>query len=305
MTDFLQIIILSRDRVDLIQNSIDSAIAQNEPGLDYEIIISDNSDNDDVNELINKYYLKSNKIKYIRREPPLSGNAHYEVVISELNAKYAVIFHDDDILHPDYIKQITPLILNDSIAAVGCNALTFNNKIGDATKKTHNFKSIKKFDNKKDFLQQYLVGNGGIAPFPGYIYKTKFIQKIPFKSLISGKHLDVSLLASLLDYGAIAWIPEALMYYRVHLKGDSATEVIPHRLKYLRYAYSEGIDRESKSVFLSRYLWWFNWIRQQGSFTSNISKWKYRIVTKFLIFRFFNVISTSYFWFKILKKMSN
>ena len=136
---FLQIFILSRDRPALLHKAIESALLQNESEFDYEIIISDNSVEDDVNKLINKYYLNSKKIKYIRRTSSLSEYQHYELAISEFSAKYAVMFHDDDIFHPDYIKQMVPLILNDSVVAVGCNAMIFNNEIGDTTKKMHIF----------------------------------------------------------------------------------------------------------------------------------------------------------------------
>ena len=303
MSKLLQIFILSRDRAIFLKESIDSAIDQSESNYDYEIIVSDNSETDDVNELVNEYYLKNNKITYVRRSLTLTASEHIQLVISEINAQYAVIFHDDDILHPDYIKKMTPLLFDESIIAVGCNAMIFNHKITDSTQKTHIFNSIKKFNFKKEFLHQYLLGYGGVAPFSGYIYKADIIKKISFESLISGKHFDVSFLASLLDYGSIAWLPDELMYYRVHEQGDSATESIVDRLHLLKYMFSEGVDRKSKSVFLFRYLFWLNWIKQQGTFRSNVSKFNYRIVFKFLVMKSLSVIISSYFWNLILKKM--
>ena len=304
MSKLLQIAILSRDRADFLKEAVDSALMQSGSELDYEIIISDNSEKDDVNKLVNKYYLTNKKIKYIRRNPTLSDlYLHCELVISEFNSKYAVIFHDDDILHPDYIEKMTPLLSNESIVSVGCNAKIFNNNIIDSTKRMHNFNSLKIFNSKKDFLQQYLLGYGGVAPFPGYIYKTKFIQKIAFNSLICGKHRDVSFLTSLLDYGSVAWLPDEVMYYRVHLKSDSASEAVTDRLHLLRYMFSEGIDRDSMPVFLFRYLFWLNWMKQQGRFLSNISKWNYKIVIRFLVFKFFKVLLSSYLWNTIRKKI--
>ena len=160
MSKLLQIAILSRDRADFLKEAVDSALMQSGSELDYEIIISDNSEKDDVNKLVNKYYLTNKKIKYIRRNPTLSDlYLHCELVISEFNSKYAVIFHDDDILHPDYIEKMTPLLSNESIVSVGCNAKIFNNNIIDSTKRMHNFNSLKIFNSKKDFLQQYLDGD--------------------------------------------------------------------------------------------------------------------------------------------------
>ncbi|WP_416695927.1 glycosyltransferase family A protein [Candidatus Pseudothioglobus sp. Uisw_050_01] len=306
MFKFLQIVILSRDRAEYLQESIESVLAQNDVELDYEIIISDNSEQNDVNELINKFYSTSKKIKYIRRVPPVSAQHHNELVISELNSKFAVIFHDDDILHPDYLKTIGPFILNNPPAAISCNAKIFKNKITDGKKLMHHFKSIKRFNNKQCFLEQYLVGNGGIAPYPGYVYNTSFLQKVSFDSIgkvsqIGWKHFDVSILSSLLDYGDIIWLPETLMFYR--LGGDSNNEDVSARLRLLRYMFMIGIDRASKPVFLYRYLFWLNWIRQQEFLWSNLSNWRYQIVIKFIFFKAINVICTSYFWKTCFRKL--
>ena len=54
----------------------------------------------------------------------------------------------------------------------------FKNKIADGKKSMHHFKSIKRFNNKQYFLEQYLVGNGGIAPYSGYVYNTSFLKKV-------------------------------------------------------------------------------------------------------------------------------
>jgi len=303
MSAFLQIIILSRDRAEYLHEAIASVLTQNEPELDYEIIISDNSETDDVSDLINKYYLDSVKIKYIRRDPPISARNHYELVITELNSQFTVIFHDDDVLHPDYLKIISPFILNNPSASISCNAKIFKKVIADGSKKMHEFTSIKRFNNKKYFLEQYLLGNGGVAPFPGYIYNTEFLQKISFDLLISGKHFDVAFLSALLDYGPIIWLPETLMYYRVHDQSDSSNEVISARLRLLRYMFSEGVRRTSKPVFLYRYLFWLLWIKQQGSLFSNISKLRYRTALKFILFRLINVLFSSYFWMICIKKL--
>jgi cellulose synthase/poly-beta-1,6-N-acetylglucosamine synthase-like glycosyltransferase len=301
MFKFLQIVILSRDRAQYLQESIESVLGQNDVDLDYEIIISDNSERNEVSELIDKFYSTNKKIKYIRRVPPLSAKHHHELVISELNSKFAVIFHDDDIFHPDYLKTIAPFILNNPPAAMSCNAKIFKNKITDGKKSMHHFKSIKRFNNKQYFLEQYLVGNGGIAPYSGYVYNTIFLKKVSFDSIISGKHFDAVLLSSLLDYGPIIWLPEALMFYRVG--GDSSHEDVSARLRLLRYMFMVGVDRASEPVFLYRYLFWLNWIRQKDFLWSNLSNWRYRIVLKFVFFKVINVVSTSYFWKTCLRKV--
>ena len=300
----LQIVILSRDRPIYIKEAIESIISQTDVKISYELIISDNSEKEDVSDLFDKYYSKSSQIKYLRRRPTLSSFEHFHIVINEFNAKYSMIFHDDDILHPEYLKNVTPHIINNSNAALSTNAVIFKHQFESGKKLMHHFKDVKRFEDKKTFLNQYLPGNGGIAPFSGYIFKTSCLQAITFKSLISGKHLDVSLLASLLDYGSIVWLPCVSMYYRVHEQNDSATEVISDRLCLLRYMFLNGVDRSSSQVNLYKCIYWFNWLRQKGSFFSNLSTFRYKVVVMFLLKSSIALILTSYFWRIIYYKLS-
>ena len=57
---------------------------------------------------------------------------HTQLVVSELNSEYSVIFHDDDILHPDYIINMSSFLNNnENVVAVGCNGMDFKNNISD------------------------------------------------------------------------------------------------------------------------------------------------------------------------------
>jgi cellulose synthase/poly-beta-1,6-N-acetylglucosamine synthase-like glycosyltransferase len=303
VTSQLQIVILSRDRPQYLKETIDSALSQTGAKISYEVIISDNSEKNEVNDLIQKNYLTNSQIKYIRRWPTLTSQEHFHKVIKEFSSEFAVIFHDDDILHQDYLKYTFPLILNELTSAVGCNAIIFNKEINDGFKKMHEFNSIKKFASKKDFLMQYLIGNGGIAPFPGYIYKTKHLKQVSFEGLPSGKHADAVILSSLIEFGQIVWHSEVLMYYRVHTRSDSSTEAIPDRLSLLRYMYSQGISKSSKSVFLYKYLFWFNWLKQQSFSIQKLNHWRYAIALKFIMFGSIKVIGSKHFWKSIIKKL--
>jgi cellulose synthase/poly-beta-1,6-N-acetylglucosamine synthase-like glycosyltransferase len=300
MKKSLQIFILSRDRVNLLEETLDSILVQDYSEVDIEIVISDNSETDLVKNLLSDYSLINNKIKYIRRFPSLRHDLHFQTIIDECSADYLVMFHDDDIMHPNYVRTMCPILTDSNIVALGCNAYLFSAKLLNNLRKMHNFKSLKIFDNQKDFLECYLIGNGGVAPYSGYMYKTEFIKKIQANIFFHG---DVINLSSLLDFGSIGVLPEALMYYRVHSGGSSRNENILGRKKLLNYMFSQGVDSSSTPVFLYKYLYYLTWIRQQGSFFLNIFKWRYRIVTKFLLFKSIKVLLTSYFWTTILKKL--
>ena len=93
MSNLLQIVILSRDRPNFLSKTIESATNLNASDISYEIIISDNSESDDVNNLFKENYSKSHKISYRRRIPTVSSSSHYQLVIEELNSDYHLHNH--------------------------------------------------------------------------------------------------------------------------------------------------------------------------------------------------------------------
>ena len=298
MKENIQLYILSRDRPNFLKKAIDSALNQNPSPVNFEIIVSDNSESDNISKLIARCYT-AKELKYIRRDPPISAIEHFKIVVSELNSKYSVLFHDDDVLCPDYMRTMSLLIQEDAIAAVGCNSIILKNNIL-SSKKMHNFSPLKKFDNEKEFLEQYLPGKGGSAPFPGYMYVTKYLQQSFSNLSVKGKHIDVEILTSLLNYGEIVWCEESLMYYRVHDSNDSVVENIPDRLQLINYMKDKGVDKHSTEFLIFRVIFWFRWIRQQGAFSSNITRWRYRTVVLSILSKTVKIFGARCFWKTLL-----
>ena len=229
----LQVYILSRDRPVFLKQAIDSILNQ-QCSIEFELIISDNSESSDVRKMIAKNYSQK-KFQYYKVNPPLPADKHFELVVSKLNKEFAILLHDDDIVDPCFINEMFQAINSDHAIAIGCNAKIFNNNLLDAKKNMHNFDKPKRFNNEKMFLSQYLPGNKGIAPYPSYIYRTKYLKeaflKIPFK----GKHSDTAMLSSLISFGEILWLDKILIYYRVHDSNDSAIESVSDRIRLMNY----------------------------------------------------------------------
>ena len=296
----LQVYILSRDRPVFLKQAIDSILNQ-QIQIDFELIISDNSMGDEVKKMITKCY-SQRKFKYYKVNPTLSAQDHYELVVSKLNTEFAIMFHDDDIVSPNYLNDMFQAIKQDNAVAVGCNAKIFNKNIQDSKKNTHGFDKPKRFNNEKNFLSQYLPGNKGNAPYPSYIYRTKYLKKAFLKIPIKGKHSDVAMLSSLLSFGEILWLEKTLMYYRVHDSNDSAIESIPDRIKLMNFMKKKDLDRNSINFILFRVLFWIKWINQQSLNLKNFKNLKFR---KALFSILLIILKLSYklnFWLVILQR---
>ena len=88
-------------------------------------------------------------------------------------------------------------------------------------------------------------------PLPNRVFgarTTRFLRK---QLEIIGMLLQLS---NLIKYSEVIWIPEVLMYYRIHASNISSIETIHDRLRLIRYMSQRGIDRRSREILLYKYL---------------------------------------------------
>lgn len=258
----LQIYVLCRDRPEYAIKSIESVIKSADANT--EVIISDNSETDSVEKMCLERF---SSIRYIRRPPPRTAQNHFKTILDEATSRYLVLFHDDDIMHPNYVTQmLSYLESNPRISAVGCNA-EFIDKDGNATGKFFlrglNMPLI--ILTGKQFILPYLVGNeksNGIVPFPSYMYRRKYISNSFLNYEHGGKYSDVTFLLKILKRAAIVWHPETMMSYRSHGSNGSAIESVHNRLSLIRYLINyEEIDRKSSEMINFKFTYWLIWWR--------------------------------------------
>ena len=133
MTTSLQIYIMSRDRPDYLINALDSVISQVTVNIKLDIIVSDNSETDEVEKIVSDLYQNSN-ITYVRRVPTLSPFDHHRAIINEVSSEFFMLFHDDDIMLPNLVQNLyTEISRDDDVVAVGSNALLFYQDKCDAS----------------------------------------------------------------------------------------------------------------------------------------------------------------------------
>ena len=209
--------------------------------------------------------------------------------------KYVVLFHDDDVMAPDYVEIMLSFLQEKEVAAVGCNSFVFKDSLKKMKRKPHSFKSLKIFTNERDFLEQYLPGGGWLAPFPGYMYNVEILKKIKLKRVTAkGLYSDVLMLSSLLNYGNIVWIPDFLMSYRLHDSNESNNLYMSEVIAMLNSMSHNRLDKNNILVRMLRCGYWLKWLLMQD--IKNIFLWKNRVVFKFLFFSSFYLVSKLGFW---------
>jgi len=275
----LQFWILSRNRPHFLGETLRSAVAQLQPGV--EIIVSDNSDNDSIAELVIKEFPD---VTLVRRQPVLPALQHFKVILEQACGEYVTLFHDDDVLAPGYFEHMMALMdENPDAAAVACDAqiirdhtLTSDLVIGES-------KENRYFSTAEQLLLPYLQFQRlGPAPFPGYMYRLKKIKGLFLNPQFGGKYADVAFLAEVAKRGNVIICNQVLMQYRIHGNNDNVTEHIGSRLRLLRYVLvNTHFDPHSKAILHFKFRYWSRWFKENRN--AKIQSRRLLVVRKFLM----------------------
>ena len=227
----LDIYLLCHNRPELAKKAIDSILQQKYQN--FNLTISDNSTNDEMQTMVSSEYPN---IRYIRRKPSVPAIDHFNQCLQDISLEYFCLFHDDDIMLPEYTESIHLFTQTyPETIAFGPNALIeLNGKIEEKTSFSANTSS-KSISTPQDLLKVYFGRyQSGIAPFPGYVYKTKKIGSLKFTTL-GGKYSDVIWLLQIIAKSPITWITKPLLMYNIHGDNDGLKESLNDRLKFLGF----------------------------------------------------------------------
>lgn len=229
--EHLSIFILCHNRPDDARQAIRSVLAQSDKA--FTLTVSDNSSNDDVQRMVQNEYPD---VHYVRRVPMLPALEHFNRCIDEVQAGYFCLFHDDDIMGPDFVAELGAYLRTyPKMIAFGCNAHI--ETFGKLQQKPSflSFRKTETISSPRDLAARYFSrAQSGIAPFPAYVYSKEQIGKLRFEPE-GGKYADVTWLLNLSMKGPILWISKPLMTYRIHASNDGATESRRDRLRFLAF----------------------------------------------------------------------
>jgi glycosyltransferase involved in cell wall biosynthesis len=227
----LTLFVLCHDRPDYARQTLKSILAQTDN--DFDLIVSDNSSNDEVGQMVAAEFPQVN---YRRRIPMLPALAHFNRCIDEVQTEYFCLFHDDDLMHPDFVQRMKPLLeSHPKIIACGCNALIETYGKIEARTSFQALGAVERINSARNLARRYFSrAQNGIAPFPGYIYRRDMVGNVRLLQE-GGKYSDVTWLLELAKLAPMLWITAPLMTYRMHGGNDGGTESPCDRLRFLSY----------------------------------------------------------------------
>lgn len=219
----IEVFILTYNRKDFLQDSIKSILNQTIGEVD--ITVMDNGSNDGTNEVVKILQEHYPNIHYNRKDVNVTQLQNFLDAISLAKKDFVMLFHDDDILHPEYINYAIQAINkypNTSIVSTAYKASS--NPTNDNWKK-----ASKRFCycQKQTIFAEYLCYMQKYAYSPT-IYKTQnlkdFISKQNMKDYKKfGKVGDKPFVIDSMkeNDGAIIFQDRKLLRYRVHPGQDT------------------------------------------------------------------------------------
>ena len=222
--------IATHNRPTLVLRAVQSALNQDFDS--FEVIVSDNSTNDETKPLLSK--IQDSRFHYKKRTPPLAPIEHLNAILKDVTAEYFMIFHDDDLMHPGMVETLFKKI-NDKpdVMAIGSNAKVIKN--GKLRRK--NFNNKLKHDliikNRNYLAKLYL--NDFIVPFPSYLYRKKVAIELSLNPGHGGKYCDAAFIINLTSLGDVVFCAAPLMNSYKHPSQDSFTNNFTDRSKLINY----------------------------------------------------------------------
>lgn len=218
----VSILIPTCNRPEYFELALKSALGQIYGNI--EIIICDDSTNDDIQKIVNRYSPLNSNIHYFRNAPPLGGlglgNAQKCLELS--SGEYINYLFDDDLFHREKIVKMLPYLVNNK----GLSLVTSHRKIID--EKGHSMSplpsSIQLFDRVttiegKTLIRFMLKNLLNVVGEPTTVLFRKRDINNRF-GCFNGKQYrcltDLAMWLELLSTHDGMYLPDTLSYFRVH-----------------------------------------------------------------------------------------
>ena len=225
------IFVLCHNRQEFTRQTLRSILGQKD--ADFELVVSDNSSNDEVGDMVRTEFPQ---VDYRRRLPMLKQLEHFNRCIDEVRTDYFCLFHDDDLMHPDFVQR-TRAVLDSRPEAIACGCNALLESFGKIEPRT-SFRSLGELEpigSPRNLARRYFSrAQSGIAPFPGYVYRCSSVGQVRLP-LEGGKYSDVTWLLNLAMKAPMVWISAPLMTYRMHGGNDGSVESLRDRLRFLGF----------------------------------------------------------------------
>lgn len=182
---------------------------------DIEIVVSDNSTNDESAQLCQRLFEDSQgQNHYFRNPPGVNAIENHNLCIGRATGDWVLILHDDDYLLPGGISAITKAI---ETAGDECKAMLFGVKVTDHKDKVMKRQAFRRemYLEPREALRNVL-GNSSFVRIPGMVVRRDAYIDLGGFALDVGGPIDFDMWCRLFSLYGVRCVPLTTAAYTVH-----------------------------------------------------------------------------------------
>lgn len=203
----------------MLKETLKSICEQSAVGFD--IIVLDNASTDNtaaIVEEIKKEYPDRN-IVFKTLEENIGGMNNFNRARLSVNKEWAMLFHDDDLIHPEYIKRAMDALRKNPDAVMA--SCTFKNYEEPNAENWETFKDDYYIGDVKYFAT--LMFGSMLQNFASTIYKSSLLKEIEPDNKLYGKISDRPYMLAVASHGKSIVLKPPYIRYRNHPGQDTNT----------------------------------------------------------------------------------
>ena len=211
----LEIIILTFNRAEYLEQTLTSICNQTAKG--FKITVFDNGSTDNTPQTVEKF--ASYGVELNRNEKNSGSLENFKKAQLLASKEWTMVFHDDDLLHPEYIETAFKFINKyDNIALISTSYRDYENPTNEGWKALS-----QKAYYCKDIRELAALLYSGISyNFAATIYRTDFFKKTNPEYEIYGKVSDRPFVLDVAKNGCSIVLKDRYVRYRIHAGQDTS-----------------------------------------------------------------------------------
>ncbi len=215
----LTVFVVTYNRAEYLKLTLQSILEQTYK--DFCLVVLDNASTDDTKNIIDN--IKDKRLIYLAHKKNIDAPNNMNTAINMALTQYFIIFHDDDLMMPQFIEKELDVIQKYDFDILSCFAKHIDEygNIQEYYRKTNN-KPLS--FTGSEYFKSFLNASPNTIYCPSVIYKNDFIKthKLFFDYEKAGLACDAYLFFEIeRNYGKIGIYPQELFFYRHHSQQGS------------------------------------------------------------------------------------
>lgn len=212
----IEVLVLTYNRAPLIGATLESLLAQVQPAS--RICVLDNGSTDDTAEVVRSFAARGVELVGRSSNDPQACWAELQAMA---HGPWTMLFHDDDLLHPNYLRDVSAALAREPRATVAVSAMRVYQepeRVGWTQVDANRYRTLTGRQ-----LAARLYG-GFPMPFCSAVYRTDVLKRGSFELETYGKICDRPFVIEAARAGCAVVMLDPYVKYRIHAKQDSTDQ---------------------------------------------------------------------------------